>query len=80
MRKPRKSEPIEKIRKRFKKEWLLIELDKVNERTLKPKTGWLIGHSPRKEDLLETMKTHQCRRLYMDYSGPVLPVGFQAAF
>ena len=75
-----KSEPIEKIRKRYKNEWLLIELDKVDERVLKPKTGWLVRHSPRKEDLFEAIKTHPGCRLYMDYSGPVLPAGFQAAF
>ena len=76
----KKSEPIEKIRKRYKKEWLLIKLDRVDERILKPKTGWLIGHSSRKEDLLQAVKAHQGQRLYMDYSGPVLPPGFAAAF
>ncbi len=76
----KRPEPIEKILKRHKNEWLLIELDKVDERVLKPKTGWLLGHSPRKEDLFETMKTFQGHRLYMDFSGPILPAGFGAAF
>jgi len=74
-----KSQPIEKILKRYKNQWLLIQLDKVDERALKPKTGWLVRHSPRKEDLFETMRTHK-GRLYSVYSGPVLPAGFQAAF
>jgi hypothetical protein len=75
----KKSESIKTILKRYKNQWLLIELDKVDERVLKPKTGWLIGHSPRKEDLFEAMTTHH-GRLFSVYSGPVLPAGFKAAF
>ncbi len=75
----KKSETISKILKRYKNEWLLIELDRVDERTSKPKTGRLIQHSPRKEDLLQTMTTHP-GRLFSVYSGPILPAGFRAAF
>ena len=75
----KKAAPIERIMKRYKNEWLLIDLDQVDERTLKPKSGRLVGHSARKEDLFEVMRTAR-GRLYAVYSGPLLPAGFQAAF
>jgi hypothetical protein len=75
----KKSEPIDHILKRYKDEWLLIAPDKVDERTLKIKTGRLIAHSPRKEDLEETLITYK-GNLYSLFSGPPLPPGFRAAF
>jgi hypothetical protein len=75
----KKSEPIENILKRYKNEWLLIDLDKVDKRTLKPKTGRLVQHSATKEDLSKTLITH-AGHIFTVFSGPILPAGFQAAF
>jgi hypothetical protein len=75
----KKSEPIERILKRYKNEWLLIDLDKIDEKTLKPKTGRLVQHSPSKDELSKTLITHK-GHLFQVFSGPLLPAGFQAAF
>jgi hypothetical protein len=75
----KKSQSIKTLLKRYKNEWLLIDLDKIDERTLQPKTGRLVAHSPRKEDLSERVISHKGRLLRV-FSGPLLPAGFQAAF
>ena len=74
-----KSEPIEKIRKRYKKEWLVIAVDKMDERLTKPQSGHLLAHSPRQEDLYKSMMNLK-GRLFMVYSENTLPSGFAAAF
>lgn len=45
---PRKerSLPIERIRRRYKREWLLIVVDKMDEATTTPLEGRLLAHSP----------------------------------
>lgn len=41
-----KSLPIERIRRRYKREWLLIAVDKEDEATTTPLEGRLLAHSP----------------------------------
>ena len=41
-----KSQPIDIIRKRFDREWLLIAIDRMDEATTTPLSGRLLAHSP----------------------------------
>jgi hypothetical protein len=60
-------------------EWLLIDIERINERTRVPLTGRLLLHSARKEDLSKAFMSDK-GRLYRVFSGPALPAGFAAAF
>ena len=67
-----KSKKIETIRKRFKKEWLLIAVDKMDESTTTPVSGHLIAHSPNRDDIYKKSITHKGLAL-IDYSEDALP-------
>ena len=73
------SEPIEKVRKRFKKEWLLIAVDKMDEKRTVPLAGHLIAHSPRRHEVYDAMMGKP-ERLLVTYSEDALPAGYAAAF
>lgn len=51
-----RSEPIEKIRKRFRREWLLIAVDKMDEATTTPLTGRLLFHSPHRDEAYRALR------------------------
>ena len=46
-----KTEPIQKIRNRFKNQWLLIRVIGFDRKRTLPLTGELVAHSKKKEDL-----------------------------
>ncbi len=71
-----RSESIEKIRKRFRQQWLLIALDKA---TTKPKTGKLLAHSPRRDEIHNAMLRRKGLAL-VTYSDDKLPAGYAVAF
>ena len=54
-----RAEPIEKIRKRYHKEWLLIAVDSTDPETNTPLTGRLLAHSQRRADLLKRYMTYK---------------------
>ena len=73
----KKPEPIKKLLNRYKNEWLLIDVDNFDKRTLVPKTGRLLVHSTQKEDLYG-IKTGK-GRIYQIFSGPPFPPGVRVA-
>ena len=74
-----KTQPIEKIRRRFKKEWLLIAADRLDPRTQTPLRGRLLAHSPRREEIDEAfVKTNALS--FILYSEKTLPHGYAIAF
>ncbi len=75
-----KSEPIGKIRKRFKNEWLLIAVDKMDKARTLPLTGRLLAHSPHRDEIYEEMLHHKELTLVTHCEPGVLPPGFGAAF
>lgn len=76
-----KSERIEKIKKRFKREWLLISVDSMDESTTTPITGRVIAHSPHREDIYKILlNPPKGKRLLVEYSEDTLPEGYAAAF
>lgn len=74
-----RSESIEKIRKRFRQQWLLIAIDKIDKKTTKPKTGKLLAHSPRRDEVHNVMLRRKGLAL-VTYSDDKLPAGYAVAF
>ena len=73
------SRPIDAWRARFRREWLLIAVDKVDPATTTPVRGRLLAHSPHRHELYA--KERQVRGLTLTvYSEDQLPQGYAAAF
>lgn len=53
------SESIEKIRKRFRRQWLLIAVDKTDEQTTTPLTGRLLAHSPHQDEIYRASRKYK---------------------
>lgn len=74
-----KSEPIEQIRKRFHREWLLIAADRVDPRTQAPIRGRLLAHSPYRDEIYDRLTKAKGLTLAL-YSDKTLPHGYAVAF
>lgn len=74
-----RSQKIEKIRSHFRREWLLIAVDKMDERTTTPLTGRLIAHSRNKDEIYKKETKRRGNTLTI-YSDEGLPEGYAAAF
>lgn len=74
-----KSQPIERIRRRFRREWLLIAVDHVDPRTQAPLNGRLLAHSPHRDEIYTQWV--KARGLTVPiYSETTLPQGYAVAF
>ena len=47
----KQAEPINRIKRRFNREWLLISVDEIDEFTTTPLTGRLIAHSKNRDEI-----------------------------
>ena len=74
-----KLEAIEKIRKRFRREWLLIGIGKDEASSATPRSGRLLAHSARREDIYQEMLRRKGPAL-ITFSDNRLPAGYAAAF
>ena len=76
------SEKIEQIKKRFhRREWLLIDIDQMNESKTIPMRGRLIAHSSRREDVWNVLrKSPGLKRPLIECSSHKLPKGTVIAF
>ena len=74
-----KSQPVEAIRRRFDREWLLIAIDEMDEATTTPTRGRLLAHSPRRYDIYERSRRYPHPALIV-YSEDDFPKGYAAAF
>ena len=70
---------IEEIKKKFKNEWVLIEvLEKDNlDRPIK---GKVISHSRNRDDTYNAMEKCQAKHLYHFYTGKIPKKGYAVAF
>lgn len=77
-----KSQPINRIRKRFRREWLLIAVDRFDARTTTPLTGRLLAHSKLRDPLEHqaARAKHTKRLTYLVFGSDTLPQGYAAAF
>jgi len=76
-----KIENIEKIKKRFHREWSLVAVDKVDEATTTPLSGKLIAHSPHRDEVYRKLFSLKRRHnILVECSEDRLPKGYAAAF
>lgn len=73
------SQKIEQLRKKYKREWLLIAIDKMDERTTTPLTGRLIFHSPHRDEVDKKSMKVRGHALII-HSDRAFPKGYAAAF
>ena len=74
-----RSQPIARIRKRFRREWLLIVVDRLDPRTQVPLEGRLLAHSPHRDEIYERLTKAKGLTLAL-YSDTTLPQGYAVAF
>lgn len=74
-----KSQPINRIRKRYHREWLLIAVDRLSPRTRLPLTGHLLAHSPHRDGVHDAIRRWRGLTL-VTYSDDQLPAGYVVAF
>ena len=72
-------EPIERIRRRYAREWLLIAIKEMDEATTTPVRGQLIAHSPHRDEVYRQSRRYKHPAL-MVYSEDDFPKGYAAAF
>ena len=72
---------IELIKKRHRREWLLIQVEKIDEASTTPLTGRLIAHSPHLERVeRKLLSLKKVRNVLIEYAEDTLPKGMIAAF
>lgn len=74
-----KSQHIETIRKKFRREWLLIAVDKMDEKRTIPLAGHLLAHSPHRDEIYAKSSSYK-QHLLIVYSEDGFPKGYAAAF
>ena len=72
-------QPIDAIRRRYKREWLLIAIDRMDPRTQTPLRGRLLAHSPHRGEIYDRM-VHARGLTTVLYSETTLPQGYAVAF
>jgi hypothetical protein len=76
-----KTEKIAAIKKRFHREWLLIQVDKMDEATTTPICGRLLSHSAHREDIYRLLlERPKAKKLLLEFSEDSFPKGYAAAF
>ena len=69
---------IEKLKKRYKDEWLLIKITKTDKQDC-PIEGEVLLHSKNRDEIYEAQKNLK-EYLYITYSGEMPKKGFAVAF
>ena len=70
---------IETIRKKYRKEWLLIAVGETDQATTTPLTGRLLAHSPRRNEIYLQESKYKGHTLTL-YSEDGIPKGYATAF
>lgn len=74
-----KSEPLNRLRKRFRREWLLIAVDRLDPKTQAPLRGRLLAHSPHRDEIYDRLVKAKGLSVAI-YSETTLPQGYAVAF
>ena len=74
----KKSQIIEKLKKRFKRQWLLIKPTKIDPAN-RPITGILLAHSKSRDEIYHLAKKIK-EHIYITFSEDRLPKGYAVAF
>ena len=75
----KKSLPIEQIRKRYRREWLLIAIQEMDNATTTPLRGRLLTHSPHRDEVDHASIKYPKPALVV-FSEDTFPPGYAAAF
>ena len=74
-----KSLPIDQIRRRYKREWLLIAVEEMDEETTTPLRGCLLAHSPHRDEI-DRASVRYSKPALVVFSEDTFPPGYAAAF
>jgi len=74
-----RNQRIERLRRAFPNEWLLIQVDRFDPHTTTPLTGRLLAHSKRPEPL-EKQAARTKELAYLVFGSDTLPKGYAIAF
>lgn len=80
MKRNQGSQAIDQIRRRFRREWLLIAVDRLDPRTQAPLRGRLLAHSPHRDEIYELLVKTKKDLTVALYSDKSLPQGYAVAF
>ena len=72
--------PIDQIRRRYKREWLLIAVQDLDETTTTPRRGRLLAHSKDREAIYDRLLRTRVRLPLVTYSEDAPPKGYAVAF
>ncbi len=75
-----KSLPIDQIRRRYKREWLLIAVEEMDEETTTPQRGRLIAHSKDRDLIYDQLLRAQAKLPLVIFSEDWPPKGYAVAF
>jgi len=77
---PRTGQPIEAIRRRYRREWLLIAVQELDAATTTPRRGRLLAHSKDREAIYDRLLRTRVRLPLVTYSENTPPKGYAIAF
>lgn len=72
-------QPIPKLRRQFKREWLLIAVTKMDQATTTPLRGRLLAHSPHRDEI-DRASIRYAKPALVVFSEDTFPPGYAAAF
>jgi len=72
--------PIDRIRRQYKRQWLLIAVHKLDEATTTPTHGRLLAHSKDREAIYDRLLHTRVRLPLVTYSDDTPPKGYAVAF
>ncbi len=75
----KRTQLIDQIRRRYKREWLLIVVDKMDMATTTPLRGHLLAHSPHRDEIDQASIKYPKPALVV-FSEDTFPPGYAAAF
>ena len=74
-----KIQKVEAIRKRYKREWLLIAISEMDKTTTTPIRGRLLVHSPHRDEI-DRASVRYPKPALVVFSEDKFPPGYAAAF
>lgn len=74
-----KSQPIDQIRHRYKREWLFIAVEEIDEATTTPLRGRLLVHSPHRDEI-DRASVRYSKPALVVFSEDTFPPDYAAAF
>ena len=74
-----KAMPIDRLRHRYHREWLLIAIDAMDDATTTPLRGRLLAHSPHRDEI-DRASIQYPRPALVVFSEDTFPPGYAAAF